>query len=79
MPVRELSTSRVLTTTFVEGKKLTDLAGLEAFHQDLIAGHLERNLRSLRRQALSRQAPAYLGWGRKGSANQGPSSRLMPR
>ncbi len=34
VPVRELSTSRVLTTTFVEGKKLTDLAGLEAMGID---------------------------------------------
>ena len=30
VPVRELSTSRVLTTTFVEGRKLTDVAGLES-------------------------------------------------
>ena len=30
VPVRSLSTRRVLTTTFVEGKKLTDLAGLDA-------------------------------------------------
>ena len=30
VPVRELSTQRVLTTTFVEGKKLTDAAGLTA-------------------------------------------------
>ena len=34
VPVRELSTSRVLTTTFVEGKKLTDLAGLDAMGID---------------------------------------------
>ncbi len=34
VPVRELSTSRVLTTTFVAGKKLTDLAGLEAMGID---------------------------------------------
>lgn len=33
-PVRELSTKRVLTTTFVEGKKLSDLAGLEAMGVD---------------------------------------------
>lgn len=34
VPVRELSTSRVLTTTFVEGKKLTNLAGLDAMGID---------------------------------------------
>jgi predicted unusual protein kinase regulating ubiquinone biosynthesis (AarF/ABC1/UbiB family) len=34
VPVRELSTSRVLTTTFVEGKKLTDIAGLDAMGID---------------------------------------------
>ncbi len=34
VPVRELSTSRVLTTTFVEGKKLTDLTGLDAMGID---------------------------------------------
>jgi predicted unusual protein kinase regulating ubiquinone biosynthesis (AarF/ABC1/UbiB family) len=34
VPVRELSTSRVLTTTFVEGRKLTDLAGLDAMGID---------------------------------------------
>ncbi|MDB4944848.1 MAG: Ubiquinone biosynthesis monooxygenase UbiB [Labilithrix sp.] len=33
-PLRELSTSRVLTTTFVEGKKLTDIAGLDAMGID---------------------------------------------
>lgn len=33
-PVREYSTKRVLTTTFVEGKKLTDAAGLEAMGID---------------------------------------------
>ncbi|MDF2695706.1 MAG: Ubiquinone biosynthesis monooxygenase UbiB [Labilithrix sp.] len=33
-PVREMSTSRVLTTTFVEGRKLSDLAGLEAMGID---------------------------------------------
>src|SRR5690606_8280864 len=33
-PVRELSTQRVLTTTFVEGRKLSDLAGLEAMGID---------------------------------------------
>lgn len=33
-PVRELSTRRVLTTTFVEGKKLTDVAGLDAMGID---------------------------------------------
>lgn len=33
-PVRELSTSRVLTTTFLEGKKLTDVAGLEGMGID---------------------------------------------
>jgi ubiquinone biosynthesis protein len=33
-PIRELSTSRVLTTTFVEGKKLSDLAALEAMKVD---------------------------------------------
>jgi predicted unusual protein kinase regulating ubiquinone biosynthesis (AarF/ABC1/UbiB family) len=33
-PVRELSTKRVLTTTFVEGKKLTDTAGLDAMGID---------------------------------------------
>jgi predicted unusual protein kinase regulating ubiquinone biosynthesis (AarF/ABC1/UbiB family) len=34
VPVRELSTKRVLTTTFVEGKKLTDVAGLDAMGID---------------------------------------------
>jgi predicted unusual protein kinase regulating ubiquinone biosynthesis (AarF/ABC1/UbiB family) len=34
VPIRELSTRRVLTTTFVEGKKLSDLAGLEAMGVD---------------------------------------------
>ncbi len=34
VPVRELSTARVLTTTFVEGKKLTDVAGLDAMGID---------------------------------------------
>lgn len=34
VPVRELSTSRVLTTTFVEGKKLTDLVELDAMGID---------------------------------------------
>jgi predicted unusual protein kinase regulating ubiquinone biosynthesis (AarF/ABC1/UbiB family) len=34
VPVRELSTRRVLTTTFVEGNKLTDLAGLDAMGID---------------------------------------------
>jgi predicted unusual protein kinase regulating ubiquinone biosynthesis (AarF/ABC1/UbiB family) len=33
-PIRELSTSRVITTTFVEGRKLSDLAGLEAMGID---------------------------------------------
>jgi ubiquinone biosynthesis protein len=33
-PVRELSTKRVLTTTFVEGRKLSDLAGLESMGID---------------------------------------------
>lgn len=33
-PLRELSTKRVLTTTFVTGKKLTDVAGLEAMGVD---------------------------------------------
>ncbi|AKU99568.1 Ubiquinone biosynthesis monooxygenase UbiB [Labilithrix luteola] len=33
-PVRELSTKRVLTTTYVEGKKLTDVAGLDAMGID---------------------------------------------
>jgi predicted unusual protein kinase regulating ubiquinone biosynthesis (AarF/ABC1/UbiB family) len=33
-PVRELSTSRVITTTFVDGRKLSDLAGLEAMGID---------------------------------------------
>lgn len=33
-PIRELSTGRVLTSTFVEGKKLSDLAGLEAMRID---------------------------------------------
>jgi ubiquinone biosynthesis protein len=43
-PLRELSTSRVLTTTFVEGKKLTDLAGLDAMGIDKkeLAGRLVR-------------------------------------
>ena len=34
VPVRALSTKRVLTTTFVEGKKLTDAAGLTALGID---------------------------------------------
>jgi len=34
VPVRELSTRRVLTTSFVEGKKLTDVAGLDAMGID---------------------------------------------
>ncbi len=34
VPVRELSTKRVLTSTFVVGKKLTDLAGIEAMGVD---------------------------------------------
>lgn len=34
VPVRDLSTKRVLTTTFVEGKKLTDVAGLDAMGID---------------------------------------------
>jgi ubiquinone biosynthesis protein len=34
VPVRELSTKRVMTSTFVEGKKLTDAAGLEAMGID---------------------------------------------
>lgn len=33
-PVRELSTSRVITTTFVDGKKLSDLGGLDAMGID---------------------------------------------
>ena len=33
-PLREYSTSRVITTTFVEGRKLSDLAGLEAMGID---------------------------------------------
>lgn len=33
-PVRELSTTRVITTTFVEGRKLSDLAALEAMKID---------------------------------------------
>jgi predicted unusual protein kinase regulating ubiquinone biosynthesis (AarF/ABC1/UbiB family) len=33
-PVRELSTKRVLTTTFVEGKKIADLAGIDAMGLD---------------------------------------------
>lgn len=33
-PLRDLSTSRVLTATFVEGRKLSDLAGLEAMGID---------------------------------------------
>lgn len=33
-PIRELSTSRVITTTFVEGKKLSDLSGLDAMGID---------------------------------------------
>ncbi|MCL2724738.1 MAG: AarF/UbiB family protein [Polyangiaceae bacterium] len=43
-PVRELSTSRVLTTTFVEGRKLTDLRGLDAMGIDKkeLAGRLVR-------------------------------------
>lgn len=44
VPVRKLSTSRVLTSSFVEGKKLTDLAGLEAMGIDKkeLAGRLLR-------------------------------------
>jgi predicted unusual protein kinase regulating ubiquinone biosynthesis (AarF/ABC1/UbiB family) len=44
VPVRQLSTSRVLTSTFVEGKKLTDLAGLDAMGIDKkeLAGRLVR-------------------------------------
>jgi ubiquinone biosynthesis protein len=34
VPVREYSTKRVLTSTFVEGKKLTDVAGLDAMGID---------------------------------------------
>ncbi len=34
VPVRELSTKRVLTSTFVEGKKLTDVSGLDAMGID---------------------------------------------
>jgi predicted unusual protein kinase regulating ubiquinone biosynthesis (AarF/ABC1/UbiB family) len=34
VPVRELSTSRVLTTSYVEGKKLTDAGGLDAIGID---------------------------------------------
>ncbi len=34
VPVRALSTKRVLTSTFVVGKKLTDLAGIEAMGVD---------------------------------------------
>jgi predicted unusual protein kinase regulating ubiquinone biosynthesis (AarF/ABC1/UbiB family) len=34
VPVREYSTKRVLTSTFVEGKKLTDAAGLDAMGID---------------------------------------------
>jgi ubiquinone biosynthesis protein len=33
-PIRELSTKRVLTSTFVEGKKLSDIAGLDAMGID---------------------------------------------
>ncbi|MBX3203819.1 MAG: AarF/ABC1/UbiB kinase family protein [Labilithrix sp.] len=33
-PIRELSTSRVITTTFVEGRKLSDLSGLDAMGID---------------------------------------------
>lgn len=33
-PLRELSTCRVITTTFVEGRKLSDLAGLDAMGVD---------------------------------------------
>ena len=33
-PIRSLSTKRVITTTFIEGKKLSDLAGLEAMGID---------------------------------------------
>ena len=33
-PLREYSTKRVITTTFVEGRKLSDLAGLEAMGID---------------------------------------------
>jgi len=33
-PLREYSTKRVITTTFVEGKKLSDLAGLDAMGID---------------------------------------------
>ncbi|HVJ88721.1 MAG TPA: AarF/UbiB family protein [Labilithrix sp.] len=33
-PFRDLSTKRVITTTFVEGKKLSDLAGLDAMGID---------------------------------------------
>ncbi len=33
-PIRELSTGRVLTATFLEGKKLTDAAGLDAMGID---------------------------------------------
>ncbi len=43
-PVRELSTRRVITTTFVEGKKLSDLAALDAMGIDKkeLAGRLVR-------------------------------------
>jgi len=34
VPVRELSTKRVLTTTYVEGKKVADLSGIEAMGVD---------------------------------------------
>jgi ubiquinone biosynthesis protein len=34
VPVRDLSTKRVLTATFVEGKKLSDVAGLDAMGID---------------------------------------------
>jgi predicted unusual protein kinase regulating ubiquinone biosynthesis (AarF/ABC1/UbiB family) len=34
VPVRELSTKKVLTTTFVEGKKIGDVAGLEEMKVD---------------------------------------------
>ncbi len=43
-PVRELSTRRVLTTTFVEGVKVSDVAGLDAMGIDKkdLAGRLVR-------------------------------------
>ena len=34
VPLRDLSTKRVLTTTYLEGKKLTDVAGLDAMGID---------------------------------------------